>query len=405
MHMKSLTKTLLLTALIVLPLLAPSPAQAARKMEAALQDDGVIISNKDIGREAALRAARGLGATHIRMNILWWQPIPVAQRNQTTPPSNITYNFSSWDAAIARAQAYGLKTQIAVAGDPPAWACGSKKVPYACDGRKPSIKYWKHFVKAVAQHFKGRVKRYSLWNEPNWYTWLSPHKKAPRLYRKLVQTGYKAIKRQDKKAEVVIGELAPHFQKRISTPPLQFIREMVCVNKRLKPIRGAKRKCKGKLKFDAFSTHPYDFEHKPKFKRDNKDEVTMSNLPALTKLLNKLRKKGFIKPKRKKFPIYLTEHGYMVENPQVRPRRQIPESRRQKWIVQAWKIAQKTPRIKQMLHYDIVSPAPSAPDGYFDMGLLTSTGQPRGSYFALRNWIQQAVADGKVARQGPCSAC
>ena len=403
--MKPLTKTLLLTALVVLPLLAPSPAQAARKMEVALQDDGVLISNKDIGRERALLAARNMGTTHIRLNILWWQAVPPATRTQTSVPSNITYDFSAWDATIARARAYGMKTQLALAGDPPAYACGSKKVPYECDGRKPSVRLWKHFVKAVAEHFKGRVKRYSLWNEPNWYTWLSPHKKSPLLYRKLVQKGYKAIKRKNKKAQVVAGELAPHDRKRLSIPPLEFIRKMVCVNKRLKPINGAKRKCKGKLKFDAFAHHPYDLEHKPNFKRDDKDEVTVANLPALTKLLGKLRKKGLIKTKKKRFPIYLTEHGYMVENPQVLERRQIPESRRQRWIVKAWKIAQKTPRIKQMLHYDIASPAPGAPDGYFDMGLLTSTGQPRGSYFALRNWIQQAVADGKVARQGPCSAC
>ena len=38
-----------------------------------------------------------------------------------------------------------------------------------------------------------------------------------------------------------MGETAPHFQKNISTPPLQFIREMVCVNKKLKRIRSAER--------------------------------------------------------------------------------------------------------------------------------------------------------------------
>jgi hypothetical protein len=406
--MKSLTRMLLLVALasvVALPVFA-APAHAAKKMEAALQDDGVFIFNSDIGRENALASARFMGATTIRMNILWWQAVPVAQRNQATVPSNIAYNFSAWDTAIARARGWGMKVQLDLAGDPPAWACGSGKIPYECDGFKPKVRLWKGFVKAAAKHFKGQVKRYSMWNEPNWYTWLSPHKKAPLLYRKLVQTGYKQVKRVDKKAEVVAGELAPHFQPGISTPPLQFIREMVCVNKKLKRIKGAKKKCgKKPLKFDAFATHPYDFEHKPKFKRDNKDELTVSNLDALPKLLTKLRKKGLIKTKKKKFPIYLTEHGYMVQNPAVKPRRRIPESKRKRWIVQAWKIAQGTPRIKQMLHYDFVSPRPGANDAYFDMGLLTSTGDARASYTKLRNWILDAVADGKVARPGPCTVC
>ena len=404
--MKPLIRILLLTTLVVLPLLAPSPAQAARKMEVATQDDGVFIFNQDIGREAALRAARSMGVTHLRLNILWWQAVPESQRNKKTVPSNITYDFSAWDTAIARASAYGIKTQLDLAGDPPRWACGSKEKPYECDGFKPNVRLWKGFVSAAARHFRASVNRYSLWNEPNWYTWLSPHKNAPLLYRELVQTGYKQVHRADSGAEVVAGELAPHFQKNISTPPLQFIREMVCVNKELKRIKGANRKCGRKpLKFDAFATHPYDFEHKPTFDRKNPDELTMANLGALPNLLDKLRKKGLIKTPKKKFPVYLTEHGYMVQNPQVKRQRRIPESRRKKWIVQAWKIAQGTPRIKQNLHYDFVSPPPNSADGFFDMGLLTVSGAPRESYFALANWIQDAVADGKVARPGPCSAC
>jgi hypothetical protein len=47
----------------------------------------------------------------------------------------------------------------------------------------------------------------------------------------------------------------------------------------------------------------------------------------------------------------------------------------------------------------------SAPEGYFDMGLLTSTGAPRQSFFSLRNWIQDAVAKGEVKSPGPCRVC
>ena len=404
--MKTLTRILLIAALVALPALAATSAQGARKMEVATQDDGVFVFNGDIGRESALNAARAMGVTHIRMNVLWYAAVPSSQRNQTSVPANPAYDFRTWDTAIARARAYGMKVQLDLAGDPPTYACGSKEAPYQCDGFKPNVRLWKDFVSAAAAHFKGSVSRYSLWNEPNWYTWISPHKKSPLLYRKLVQAGFKAIKAQNPNAEVVIGELAPHFQRGISIPPLQFIREMVCVNKRLKPIKGARRKCKGKLKFDAFATHPYDFEHKPLKERSNKDELTIANLGALPKLLDKLRRKGRIKPTRKKFPIYLTEYGYMVaSNPAVRPKRRIPEDRRAKWLVQAWDKAQDTARIKQMIHYDFVSPPLGSADGYFDMGLLQNNGQPRASYFALKNWIQQAVANGGVQRPGPCSAC
>ena len=399
-----LTRILLLAALAALPIFSMSaPANGAKKMEVAIQNEGVFLYENYYDRETALAQLRALGATHLRINVLWFQAVVGNQQNLRSKPANIRYNFDLWDSIVNRARAYGIKVQFALAGDPPRFACGNKKKPYSCDGYKPNNKLFAHFVKATVSHFKGRVSRYSMWNEPNWYTWISPHKNAPLIYRKLYQAGYKAAKSADPKAEVVIGELAPHFQKGISNPPLNFIREMVCVNKKLKRIKGANKKCGRKpLKFDAFATHPYDFEHKPTQKRSNKDELTIANLDALPNLLDKLRKKGLIKPKSKKFPIYLTEHGYMVaDNPKVRRERRIPESKRAKWIVQSWNIAQKTARIKQNLHFGFISPALTDPSGFFDMGLIKFDGTPRKSYTSLQNWIQGA----NVARPGPCSAC
>lgn len=400
--MKPLSRILLLAALATLAWSAvPAPASAGKQMEVAIQDDGLFIFQIYGDREAELARARAMGVTTIRMNILWWQVIPAAQRNQTSVPSPIRYDFSAWDSAIARARAYGIKVQLDLTGDPPAWACGNKRPPYACDGYRPSVPLFQHFVAATAQHFKGRVSRYSLWNEPNWYTWLSPHEESPILYRNLYMAGYNGIKAVDPGAEVVMGETAPHFQPGISMPPLQFIREMVCVNKKLKRTRTADQQCTGgPLKLDAYSTHPYDFTHKPTKRLENPDELSMANIGRLPKLLNKLRKKGLIEPSTKKFPIYLTEFGYFVAG-----RRGVPERKRAGWITQAWQMAQEAKRIKQMIHYTWVSPPASSPSSYFDMGLLGNNGTPRASYFALRNWIQQAVAAGKLARPGPCSAC
>jgi hypothetical protein len=83
----------------------------------------------------------------------------------------------------------------------------------------------------------------------------------------------------------------------------------------------------------------------------------------------------------------------------------VPESKRKRWIVQAWQLAQDAPRVKQMLHFVFVSPPPDSPSAFFDMGLMSSTGVLRPSYDALRGWIQNAAANGGVIRPGPCSAC
>ena len=401
--MKPLPRILLPLALAALASsVAAAPANAAKGMEVAIQDDGVFISQAHSNREFAFSRARALGVTTIRMNILWWQPIRPSQRNQTTVPNPITYDFSAWDDAIARASAWGIKTQLDLTGDPPAWACGNKLPPYACDGFRPSVPLFHHFAAAAAQHFKGRVSRYSIWNEPNWYTWISPHDEAPIIYRNLYLAGYDAIKGVDPGAEVVMGETAPHKRPGgVSMPPLQFIREMVCVNKKLKRTRDADEKCTGgPLKLDAYATHPYELTTKPTRRRKHPDELTMANIGRLPKLMKRLRKKGLVEPSTKRFPIYLTEYGFLVSGS-----RGIPETKRAQWLVQAWQLALANPRVKQMIHYTLISPPASSPSAYFDMGLIAQNGTRRTSYFALQNWIQQAVAAGQLATPGPCSAC
>ena len=317
-------RLLIFAGLAALPFLAAPPAHAGEQMEVAVQDDGVFLYEEHYDRDLAYRQLRALGATHLRMNILWWQPIPASQRTQTTVPSNITYDWAVWDNAIDRARDFGIQVQLDLTGDPPAWACGNLRPPYACDGYKPNRALFAHFVAAAVSHFKGRVSRYSLWNEPNWYTWISPHKESPVLYRKLFRSGYKAAKAVDPNAEIVLGELAPHDRPGLSMPPLEFLRKMVCVNDKLKRTRSANSKCGRKpLRFDAVSIHPYDFTVRPTKRRENPDDVTLANINELPKLLDRLRKKGLIKPSVKKFPIYLTEHGYFVSG-----RRAVPEATR-----------------------------------------------------------------------------
>ena len=68
-------------------------------------------------------------------------------------------------------------------------------------------------------------------------------------------------------------------------------------------------------------------------------------------------------------------------------RRGVPETKRQRWITQAWQLALDAPRVKQQLHYVLVSPPPDSPSAYFDMGLIGSNGVLRPSYDALRGWV------------------
>lgn len=399
--MKPVTRILLLLGLAAIPLFAAAPSHAAKKMEVVIQDDGVFLYQSHYNRDRAYQQLRALGASQMRLNVLWWQTMPQSQALAKKKPRRIAYNWGLWDNAIQRAKAFGIKVQLDLTGEPPRWACGNKRPPNKCKGYKPNPAAFQQFAQAAAKHFGKRVQRYSIWNEPNWYSWLSPHKNAPLIYRKLYQAGYKGVKKGNRRAKVFMGELAPYFQKRRAIAPLEFIREMVCVNKRFKKTRRAKRDCKGgALKLDGFAHHPYDFTSPPTKKRPGRDNVTMANLGSLTKTLDTLRKKRLLKPSAKKVPVYLTEHGYFVKGP-----RRVSESKRRRWTVKAFDMAQRNSRVKQMLYYVLVSPPADSPSAFFDLGLIAQDGTERGAFSALQGWIRNAARSGRVAKPGRCTAC
>ncbi|MEA2466483.1 MAG: hypothetical protein QOJ57_609, partial [Thermoleophilaceae bacterium] len=73
----------------------------------------------------------------------------------------------------------------------------------------------------------------------------------------------------------------------------------------------------------------------------------------------------------------------------------VAESKRGKYLVQAFTIAQKNPRVKQMLHYLLVQPT----KGYrfFDTSLATRAGKGGSAFKKLAAWTKKAAAAGRIA--------
>ena len=403
--MKSFTKLLVLAALAALPLIATAPAHAAKNMEVVIQDDSVFLYGADYyERETAFRQLRKLGATRLRVNVLWFRTMPDTQALATTKPARIDYNWSIWDNLIARAKQYGIDVMLDLTGDPPTWACGISEPPGICDGYQPDTEEFRAFTQAAAAHFGSSVTRYSIWNEPNWHSWVRPHENAPLIYRRLYQAGYEGVKAGNPNAEVLMGETAPYFRKRLAIAPLEFIRRMVCLDDEFKKTKTAARDCTGgPLKLDAYAHHPYDFTTRPRKARENYDDVTVANLDSLNKTLAYLRMRGLIQPSKKRIPLYLTEHGYYVVRPETPLNRGLPEWKRMKWTVEAFDMVQRNKRVKAMVYYVFVSPPPGHVSGFFDLGLIATNGVERGAFGALQNWIQAGIADGRVKPPGSCT--
>src|SRR3954454_22487229 len=221
------------STLIVLLLLAfgltAIPAGAAKRaqnqpLEVGLQDDQVFVAQNLLTPQKGYDLAKQLGVTRLRVN-LGWAGVVGDTANDASVPRPVPYEWGDVDRAIDQAAANGMRVELTLLGPVPAWASARHGKP---SNFKPNPLLFAQFARAAAKHFKGRVDRYSIWNEPNYSSWLNPHTTAPQQYRALYQGAYRGIKAVDPTAMVLLGETSPIGRTGVASSPLTFLRQITC---------------------------------------------------------------------------------------------------------------------------------------------------------------------------------
>jgi hypothetical protein len=354
-----------LLALLPVLVLHAAPAHASAGMEFALQDDDVFIHSALKARERGLAAAQKLGVKRIRVNVLWSR-VEVDDPKARKAPRHPLYDFGAIDQLQFEAALRHIKLQLTIAGPAPAWATKNHRI----GNTWPSAYRYGQFARAVAEHFKGRVDRYSIWNEPNWDSWLNPVRHAPGIYRNLYLAGYRAIKRADPRATVLIGELQPYAEKH-SIAPLRFLRGVTCSTARYTPAK----RCAG-LRADGLALHPYQFTVAPDRPFGGPDDAPIGSLRNMTRALDKLaHRHALTTPTGHHLNLYLTEFGYLTKG-----HRALSAKRRAAWLTQAYKIARRNPRVKELLQYQLFDgPSRRA----WHTGVMSSRGVLQAPFRAL----------------------
>lgn len=334
-------------------------AADARALELGVQDDAVLLHRSYGDSALALERAERMGADRIRVNVSWSGSMPAEQARAARQPDAVAWDFWPVERLLAEAAARGIRLQVSLVGPAPRWATGNGRVGY----REPSAGAYGEFAAAVATRFAGRIDRYSVWNEPNWHRLLAPARKAPALYRSLYRRGYAAITAADPGAQVLFGEFMPGANRIHSTPVLKFLRRVLCA--RCAPMRA-----------DGVALHPYNFARRPRAARSpNRDVVEMGSLSRLTRALDRAR--GRLRPRGGgRMPVYLTEFGYFTRGPVRRSPRQ-----HARWMGEAWRIADRNPRVRQLLQYQLIDPWPRKVS--WRTAVLKRDGTPRPAYRTL----------------------
>jgi hypothetical protein len=82
----------------------------------------------------------------------------------------------------------------------------------------------------------------------------------------------------------------------------------------------------------------------------------------------------------------------------VTGKRRVAASRRAQWLPDRFDVAQRHPRVREMLQYNLFVPTTTP----FTTGLLTPPGRRLPEYLSLMRWTTGAAASGRIKRNtGP----
>lgn len=318
-------------------------------MEIAVQDDNVFLYPYGLFNvDRAYALARGYGARSIRFNVIWGE-----YQNFCRDPRFKGNCFKPYDDAIAAARRNGFKVQLTVAGTPEYEPQFSQYLSF----RRPNATRFRIFVTRVAKRYKGKVFRYSIWNEPNLARWVSPTRQAPRYYARLVKVAYPALKRVDRRIQVLMGEFTS------ANNPLLFMERMG-----------------GGIRADGLAYHPFEFLVAPG--RRSRAFIGINSTPAIQSTLRSLRRRGRIRTARGgTLPLYYTEFDYQTAGRYARYTR--PESKRARYALAAFRLVKKY-NVKQMLWYMLFHPPQTLLAGdTWDGGIVSLAGVKDQTYNTL----------------------
>ncbi len=183
---------------------------------------------------------RDLGLSWIKQQITW----------RDIEREKGTYYWGELDPIATYLADQGANVMLTTVRSP-AWAVPNGKV--GDDGTPRNPQDYGDFMRALAQHYKGKVRAYQLWNEPNLAGEVGG-RIDPGAYVELVKAGYLAVKSVDPEAIVVLGSLASTG---INDP--QVAMEDTVYLERLYEYQG------GIIRhyFDVMASHPYGLANPP----------------------------------------------------------------------------------------------------------------------------------------------
>lgn len=362
-----------------------APAQASTSQFTLFEAPRELLSSDDGLRSQTFDELQGMGVKWLRVVVLWRSVAPSSAAS--TPPAGFDesgqdgYLWTPYDRAINEARARGLEVLVTVSGPVPKWASANRR-SYTY---KPSPTRFQRFVTAVGNRYRDQVSLWSVWNEPNHPSFLSPQfvrgrAYSPRWYRKLYFAAERGLSASGNGSDkVLLGETLPVGSSR-TVAPLRFIRGLLAP--------------RGMLPAYGYAHHAYTNGAGPRYVPRNRDNVTIGVLSRLTRTLDAYARRHRI---RRGMRVYLTEFGIQSRpDPYVGVsyQRQAEYRSLSEWM--AWRNRRVAAFSQYLMRDDDPRPGSKyARYSGFESGLRGSGGRAKLSYEGFRLPL---VADARGSR-------
>src|SRR5215211_1336393 len=302
---------------IILSAVAASAAAASSGQLLVVQDDARMLGQPD----ATASEFRSLGADVVKIQLYW---ADVAPGGRTKPAGfdgsdPASYHWGSYPGAVNAIRAAGMRPYLSLGGRAPRWATRGGGRPGTS---RPNAKEFRLFAQAAGRQFSN-VHIWSMWNEPNLYSWLSPQRKngvpqSPSIYRALYLGGHAGLVDSGHGGDsVLLGELMPRggtSARKIR--PLAFLRELVCLDSHYRQYRGRAARRRGchrvrRIPTSGLAYHPYTLPSGPRG-GERTDDAAIGQLDRVVRTLDALGRRVKL-PRR--LPLWITEFGYQTQPP------------------------------------------------------------------------------------------
>ncbi len=394
----ALGATLALGALLA----APAPATTIEPGPVLGTADPSLINAGKKQRNKLFDETLAAGIRTVRFNAFWYVIAPSRPSNPTNP-GDPAYKFDKLDKAIREADSRGLDTYITLQRAPE-WA---ESEPNKEDrgAYKPEIDAFADYSHAVATRYSGsfdpdglgprqplpRVERYQTWNECNLEKFLAPQFErgepfAPDYCRRLINSGYAALKAVDPGIDVIFpgtAPIGPTAKTRIE--PEEFLREIFCLKNNLEPRPAASCLANGP-QFDIYDHHPIAVKQPPS--RPGRDgNVLIADYRKLKKIVRAAEAAGSASnigpPEAAPRPLWASEMYWETNPPETK--RGFPERRVARFVAEGIKLLHEQ-GVSTVLNFFLIDAPLTRPGDVSNVqgGLLFVDGKRKLSFDSYR---------------------